>query len=245
MTLLIESFSVLSRRVYENLKINHKKLFASLPIALLLVTPSPLKSEYVVSNTPVSGNEQAVVELRTDHPLAVLPVNKVSAIVPGESVNGRELRLQAEAVAQAVAQKLAAKKVTITQQSTSVSTVADPANFDDLYRSAGSAFGVDPMLIKAIHIVETGASGSTSRSNPSGATGPMQFLPSTFRNHSVDGNTDGVKDIHNVSDAVFSAAKYLRACGYPDLKKALWGYNPSTSYYTKVLKLARSLGFQG
>jgi membrane-bound lytic murein transglycosylase B len=70
----------------------------------------------------------------------------------------------------------------------------------------------------------------------------MQFLPSTWKHYGVDGNGDGVADITNVNDAIFSAANYLKACGYPNIKSALWGYNPSTRYYTKVMTKAQSFG---
>ena len=172
--------------------------------------------------------------------MVVLPVHSISKIVPGESVAQRETREKAEAEAKVLAQK---KRDTVSREArVAVKIYSDPANFDEIYQRAGNAMGVSPALLKAIHTVETGASGSTYRSNPSGATGPMQFLPSTFRRHGIDGNGDGIADISNVEDAIFSAAAYLKACGYPDMKKALWGYNPSTSYYNKIMRLATSFG---
>lgn len=242
MPLRNERLCVLMLRVSEKPK-NSQNLFATLPIALLMATNLPvaqIKSSDV--STPLSS-EVVGIELRLDTPHVVLPVDKTSKIIPGESVADREAREKAEAEAKALAEAKAKQKA-LARKSESVSTASDPANFDDLYRSAGNAFGVNPLLLKAIHQIETGASGSTNRSNPSGATGPMQFLPSTFRAHAVDGNGDGIKSVSNVSDAIYSAAKYLVDCGYPDLKKALWGYNPSTQYYNKVLSLARSYGMQ-
>lgn len=242
MPLNFERLSFLSRRVYENLKTYNKKLFATLPIALLMIAPTPNATERIVVPAINYSTIAPAVALVTTSPLPVTSPVKISTIVPGESVNDRDARLAAEAAA---AKALAAQKAAQARKVIAVSTVADPANFDELYRAAGAAYGVDPMILKAVHIVETGASGSTSRSNPSGATGPMQFLPSTFRNHAVDGNGDGVLDVHNVSDAVYTAARYLHDCGYPDVKKALWGYNPSTSYCNRVINLAKSFGFQG
>lgn len=250
--LSFERLSFLSRRVYENLKTYSKKLFAILPIALLVTTPGGIQLSYVspvsvIEPRPATYEVEVRVVLSTDSPRVVITPAKISKIVPGESVHDRDARLVAEEAVQAAAAKAAvAKKATTAQKTAVASTVPDPADFKALYRAAGGAFGVAPEIIEAIHQVETGKSGSTARSNPSGATGPMQFLVSTFRNHSVDGNGDGVKDVHNVSDAVFSAAKYLRDCGYQtDVKKALWGYNPSTSYCNRVLAIARSIGFQG
>lgn len=250
MPLFHERLSVLVQRVGSSLRNINKKLFASLPVVLLMVSVSPVNSDLLVTPAPKKA-DQISLAFSTTNPRIVSSTDSISVIVPGESAHQREIRLKAEAAAEAAkiaeAERAAkAAKATIVKAKAAkvVSTVPDPSNFDDLYRAAGASFGVDPMLLKAIHIVETGASGSTARSNASGATGPMQFLPSTFRNHAVDGNGDGVKDIHNVSDAVYSAAEYLRACGYPNLKKALWGYNPSTSYYNKVVGIARSMGMQ-
>ncbi len=238
MTLSLESVCILSRRVCEDLKYNSKKIFATLPIALLLTTPAmssqsqPATATYEVA---------ARIALATNSPLVILATTQISAIVPGESANDRDIRLVAEAAAKAAAAKKAAKAKLAVQ----ISTATDPADFDQLYQAAGGAYGVDWHILKAIHQIETGCSGSTTRSNPSGATGPMQFLPSTFRNHAVDGNGDGVKSVYNVTDAVYTAAKYLVDCGYPDLKAALWGYNPSSSYYNRVLNIAGTFGFQG
>ena len=48
-----------------------------------------------------------------------------------------------------------------------------------------------------------------------GAMGQPQFLPSTFRQHAVDENRDGRRDIWGTLDDVFgSAANYLRAIGW-------------------------------
>ncbi len=179
--------------------------------------------------------ENSNIQVAFDSPL-IFKEDKIQTIVPGESVFERE---QKAVLAQKEAEA-AKKRETIARE---YRVYADPSNFDEIYAAAGAAYGVDARILQAIHIVETGASGSTSRSNPSGATGPMQFMPSTWRGYGVDGNGDGTADIHNVNDAIYSAAKYLKACGYPNVRKALWGYNPSTSYYNKVMGIAHSLGY--
>ncbi|MFA5158416.1 MAG: lytic transglycosylase domain-containing protein [Patescibacteria group bacterium] len=167
-------------------------------------------------------------------------VDTAKTIVPGES------RVQAEA---RVAAENAAKTAQAAKVKTTTSVVFrvynDPSSFDGIYQSAGAAYGIDWRILKAIHYVETGASGSTSKRNPSGATGPMQFIPSTWRAYGVDGNGDGVKDITNINDAIYAAANYLRASGgdMNNYKTSLWSYNPSTRYYSKVMEVARSLGF--
>ncbi|WP_298800812.1 lytic murein transglycosylase [Pseudonocardia sp. 73-21] len=75
------------------------------------------------------------------------------------------------------------------------------------------------------------------------ATGPMQFLPSTWRSVGADGNGDGVADPNNVDDAALGAARYLCAGG-GDLRTvdgataALFRYNRSAAYGADVLAWA-------
>ena len=44
----------------------------------------------------------------------------------------------------------------------------------------------------------------------------MQFLPSSWAQYGVDANGDGFKDPYNPADAIFAAARYLRAAGGDD-----------------------------
>src|SRR6202011_4946819 len=66
-----------------------------------------------------------------------------------------------------------------------------------------------------------------------GAQGPMQFLPATWAAYGAGG------DIHDAHDAIAAAARLLHASGAPrDLARALYHYNPSTSYGRGVLDFA-------
>ncbi|WP_052684679.1 lytic transglycosylase domain-containing protein [Lentzea aerocolonigenes] len=77
------------------------------------------------------------------------------------------------------------------------------------------------------------------------ATGPMQFLPSSWAPVASDGNGDGVKDINNMYDAALGAAKYL-CRGGGDLRDesqrraAVFRYNQSQAYVNLVLAIADS-----
>jgi membrane-bound lytic murein transglycosylase B len=77
------------------------------------------------------------------------------------------------------------------------------------------------------------------------ATGPMQFLPGTWRGVGADGNGDGVADPDNVDDAALGAARYLCAGG-GDLRDpravaaALFRYNRSAAYGADVLAWAQA-----
>jgi membrane-bound lytic murein transglycosylase B len=69
------------------------------------------------------------------------------------------------------------------------------------------------------------------------AVGPMQFIPSTWRRHQVDGNGDGRADPDNLYDAAATAAVYLcrvmPADG--DVRRAVLGYNRSEAYVDEVM----------
>ncbi len=78
-----------------------------------------------------------------------------------------------------------------------------------------------------------------------GAFGMSQFLPSSFNNWAVDGNDDGVIDLFNVEDAIFSVANYLKTNGWNDddksKRKAVFHYNNSNDYVDAVLTLANKI----
>jgi len=208
---------------------------ALLPIYMMPSMATPIVPEVKDKAVPVS------IDLSS---AKIFAERKSIAIVPGESRTDRENREKAEAAAKAQAEANA-KAQSRNLVSRERRVYNDPSDFDAIYLRAQNAYGVDALILKAVHTVETGRSGSTGLTNHtgSGATGPMQFMPSTWRRHGVDGNGDGIADISNVEDAIFSAAAYLKACGYPNVQKALWGYNPSTSYYNKVMGIARSFGY--
>ena len=64
--------------------------------------------------------------------------------------------------------------------------------------------------------------------------------PSTWRTYGVDANEDGVKDPYNPVDAIFAAARYLKAAGGDnDLRRAIFAYNHADWYVDSVLMRAR------
>ena len=68
----------------------------------------------------------------------------------------------------------------------------------------------------------------------------MQFIPSSWRAYGVDANKDGKKDPYNPVDAIFAAARYLKAAGYEDdVRRAIFAYNHADWYVDSVLLRAR------
>lgn len=154
-------------------------------------------------------------------------------IVPGES----EVQKQEKANAEASTRQLTARERTATE----VSEPAKSYNLDELrslYRAAGAKFSVDWKLIEAVHQVETGKSTNTCIKSYAGATGPMQFLPSTFRHYANEGN-----DICALKDSVYAAANLLASSGADrgDIDSALFSYNHSMSYVNLVKSIMNSI----
>ena len=76
------------------------------------------------------------------------------------------------------------------------------------------------------------------------AVGPMQFIPGTWVVFGADGNGDGVRDPHNVYDAILAAGQYLCAGGADlsdprGLVAAVLRYNHSMDYVAVVLRWMR------
>src|SRR5437868_1612411 len=86
---------------------------------------------------------------------------------------------------------------------------------DPYTRAAAECRGLDPMILVAIHDVESkrDARGATSTA---GAMGPMQFLPDTWVAYGVDANRDGKVDVWNLDDALAGATHLLCANGVAD-----------------------------
>jgi len=120
----------------------------------------------------------------------------------------------------------------------------DPSDFRPIYQDAGARYGIPWQLIEAVHQVESGKSGSTSKCSYAGACGPMQFMSGTWRTYGVDGDGDGVADASNVVDAIYGAANLLASSGAADgdINGALLNYNHAQWYVDKVLDVAYSIG---
>ncbi len=111
-----------------------------------------------------------------------------------------------------------------------------------IYQAAGIEYGVRWEVLAAINEIETDY-GRNLNVSSAGALGWMQFMPSTWDAYGVDGNQDGLKDPYNPVDAIFAAARYLRAAGADtDLRTAIFAYNHADWYVDSVILRARYIG---
>ncbi|GIH90678.1 hypothetical protein Psi01_13080 [Planobispora siamensis] len=137
-----------------------------------------------------------------------------------------------------------APAATARPQAAGRATVGRPGSYLELYRrSAGVCPGLSWTVLAAIGQVES-SHGRNNGPSSAGAQGPMQFMPATWKAYGVDGDGDGVADIWSPYDAVPSAANYLCANGAGQggkkLEKAIWFYNHSWSYVSKVMAISEA-----
>ncbi|HWC35897.1 MAG TPA: lytic transglycosylase domain-containing protein [Mycobacteriales bacterium] len=117
-----------------------------------------------------------------------------------------------------------------------------PSSYLDLYRRAATTCpGLPWTVLAAIGTLET-RNGQNVHTSVGGALGPMQFLPSTWARWGYDANGNGVANINDPTDAVFSAARYLCATGAgrggTSLDDAIFSYNHAWWYVRDVIVLA-------
>ncbi|MGA9875945.1 MAG: lytic murein transglycosylase [Solirubrobacteraceae bacterium] len=111
-----------------------------------------------------------------------------------------------------------------------------------IYQAAGAAYGIPWQVLAAINEVETDY-GRDLNVSSAGAEGWMQFLPSEWGQYGVDVNDDGFEDPDNPADAIFAAARYLKAAGGDtNIRAAVFAYNHSQAYVSSVMLRARLLG---
>jgi hypothetical protein len=112
-----------------------------------------------------------------------------------------------------------------------------PGRLAPIYRRAAARYGLGergPSVLAAINFVETDF-GANMGPSSAGALGWMQFLPESWAAYGVDADGDGRKDPANPWDAIFAAARLLRASGAPgDWQAAIFSYNHAQWYVEKV-----------
>ncbi len=123
-----------------------------------------------------------------------------------------------------------------------------PATLSPIYREASVRYGLGtsgPAILAAINKVETDF-GANMGPSSAGAIGWMQFEPPTWASYGVDADGDGRRDPSDAWDAIFAAARYLRASGAPaDWHAAILSYNHAEWYVQEVEREAERFGAYG
>ncbi|HEY0633544.1 MAG TPA: lytic murein transglycosylase [Thermoleophilaceae bacterium] len=108
-----------------------------------------------------------------------------------------------------------------------------------IYQAAGIQYGIRWEVLAGINEIETDY-GRNLNVSSAGALGWMQFMPATWRTYGVDANQDGKRDPYNPVDAIFAAARYLKAAGGDkDIRRAVFAYNHAGWYVDSVMLRAR------
>jgi hypothetical protein len=121
-----------------------------------------------------------------------------------------------------------------------------PAAYLSLYETAAQRYGLDWAILAGIGKVECDhgrdpdlACSREGAVNSAGAGGPMQFLAATWATYGIDGDGDGRADRWDPADAIYAAARYLKASGAPaDYRGALLAYNHAGWYVADVERWA-------
>lgn len=220
--------------------------FAMLPMSLMAGH---------VSAKPESPVWQTKIVLVETPDMIALPVREVviektQSRYKEEQIRLEQEKLEAERKAQEAAKAAEeaekAKQAQAQASAQIASTSCDPNMSGDekasVLKSAADAYGIPVQLLQAVHFVESGGKVCTPENygSSAGARGPFQFMPGTWRGYAVDGNGDGIKNINDIRDAAYGAARLLAANGAADgdLQRALFAYNHAQWYVNKVLNIA-------
>jgi murein DD-endopeptidase MepM/ murein hydrolase activator NlpD len=108
-----------------------------------------------------------------------------------------------------------------------------------IYQAAGIQYGIRWEVLAGINEIETDY-GRNLNVSSAGALGWMQFMPATWKTYGTDANNDGKRDPYNPVDAIFAAARYLKAAGGDkDIRKAVFAYNHAGWYVDSVMLRSR------
>jgi hypothetical protein len=121
-----------------------------------------------------------------------------------------------------------------------------PSTYLQLFQASAARYcpGLSWTVPAAIGQIESG-DGSNNGPSSAGALGPMQFLPSSWREWGITAfGESGTPDIMDPFDAVPAAARLLCAAGAGSgsatgLTSAIFAYNHATWYVNEVLALAQ------
>ena len=114
-----------------------------------------------------------------------------------------------------------------------------PKRLVPIYQAAAAKYGLGtkgPAMLASINFNETSFGTNMDNTSGSGAEGWMMFMPETWATYGVDANGDGKKDPYDPEDAIFAAARYLRASGAPaNWHDAIFAYNHAEWYVERIM----------
>src|SRR5690348_16868816 len=122
-----------------------------------------------------------------------------------------------------------------------------PKKLVPIYQAASVRYHLGPKgpaMLASINFNETTFGTNMNNTTGSGAMGWMMFMPETWATYGVDANGNGKKDPYDPEDAIFAAARYLKASGAPgNWHEAIFAYNHAEWYVERILEDFRA--FQG
>ncbi len=181
------------------------------------------RRQKVTASKPASASVTPTQPASTTQ--AQAPANSNVAVAP------QVIAAQEEALAAALAGSAASTQA--------LSFYRIPLFLLPIYQAASVQYGVPWQILAAINEIETNY-GTDQSVSTAGAIGWMQFMPATWIQYGVDALDAGYADPYNPVDAVFAAARYLRAAGAAtDLHGAILAYNHSEEYVKSVLLRAK------
>ena len=204
-------------------------------------TPAPVTTPTSTTTTPQPATpapEQPAVVLQRRQKVTKGTKQSPSATATTKGANGKnnvEGSPQSVARAGALAAVLASSQASVQ----ALSFYRVPLFLLPIYKAAAVQYGVPWQILAAINEIETDYGADQSVSS-AGAVGWMQFMPETWMQYGVDALNAGYADPYNPVDAMFAAARYLRAAGAAkDLRRAILAYNHSDEYVDSVMLRAK------
>jgi Transglycosylase SLT domain len=119
-----------------------------------------------------------------------------------------------------------------------------PSFLIPIYMQAGKRYDIPWPVLAAINAVESDYGRNLSTSS-AGALGWMQFMPSTWRQYGVSADGQHKPNPYDPRDAIFAAARYLKAAGGShNIARAVFAYNHAGWYVDMVMSRARAITHQ-